>query len=302
MRDYYNRRVGEAGEPPKLTLGEMTAQLDAAYSWAEERGYLQKSFGYYCVDAHDVPGDHGSDLRPEFFMATGFRIEKDVREFLERATEVSAFTFIEFVYDHVAKPDERSGHYHSFAGCGWHFDYRSTRFDVNAARSEWCDRINRFLRLYGDGYELSAAGEVVRLAPQGFEDLVIGRAQPQAGDTNVAKLNHAIRIFRLARSTREERKVAVRTLADLLEFYRSQVKIHLLKQDEADLFNIANNYSIRHHKPGQKDDYDDVWLTWMFYTYLSTVRLILDLVHGTLQPEAETPAKAADTDDFDLPF
>lgn len=46
--------------------------------------------------------------------------------------------------------------------------------------------------------------------------------------------------------------------------------------DEKDLFNIANNFLIRHHNDKQKTDYDaNLWLSWMFYIYLSTIHLIL---------------------------
>ena len=59
---------------------------------------------------------------------------------------------------------------------------------------------------------------------------------------------------------------------DVLEFLRPQLKTVLQSQDEQDLFNIANNFGIRHHRPGQKSDYDKaIWLSWMFYFYLATV-------------------------------
>jgi hypothetical protein len=75
------------------------------------------------------------------------------------------------------------------------------------------------------------------------------------------------------------------------------VKEQLLSQDESALFNIANNYAIRHHKAEQKDDYDDVWLRWLFYFYLSTVHLVLGLVHGLQEP----PPPPVSADD-EVPF
>jgi hypothetical protein len=53
---------------------------------------------------------------------------------------------------------------------------------------------------------------------------------------------------------------------------RPEWKRILTSKDEADLFNIANNFGIRHHHSKQKTNYNqDVWLRWMFYFYLSTV-------------------------------
>jgi hypothetical protein len=303
MRDYYNRRIGKDGESPELTLGEVAAQLAAGYDFLDQQGYLQKSFGYHCVDAGDVAGDHGIDLRTHFYLDTGIRIGGSVRDFLASGDEVAMFTLVEFLHDHTARPDESSGRYHSFSGCGWHFDRLNARFDVTAARQEWREKVNRFLKFYGDGYELSGEGEVVRIVPDGFGDLVKAGAPAGTSGTNIAKLNNAVRTFRLGLSTREQRKQALRELADLLEFYRPQVKNHFRKEDEADLFNIANNYAIRHHNQIQKDEYDEPWLTWIFYNYLATVRLLLELVHGPLEPlPAPTPAAVADDPGDDIPF
>jgi hypothetical protein len=54
----------------------------------------------------------------------------------------------------------------------------------------------------------------------------------------------------------------------------------LSKKDSSDLFNIVNNFEIRHHNPDQKTQYDKgIWYAWMFHFYLAsyhaTVRLIL---------------------------
>ena len=52
-----------------------------------------------------------------------------------------------------------------------------------------------------------------------------------------------------------------------------------------DLFNIANNFGIRHHKPGQKTDYDrDIWLPWMFYIYLATLRAVTKTLAKQIVP------------------
>jgi hypothetical protein len=86
-------------------------------------------------------------------------------------------------------------------------------------------------------------------------------------------------------------------ILSISEFHRPQVKAHLLSKDEAELFSIANNYAIRHHRMDQKDDYADTWLNWLFYLYLSTVHLVLELVHGRKE-EASTIL----VEDDDIPF
>jgi hypothetical protein len=295
MKQYYNRRIGKEGEQPKLTLAEVAQGVAAGYGSIESKGFLQRDFGYFCVDAGEVPGNVGADLRIHFYLATTIRIEKSIAEFFTTTDEAGLLTLIEFLHDHVAKPEDGTGRYHSFSGCGWH--YTSGRFDAEAARGEWRSLVNTFIKFYGDGFELSANGEVVRLAPDGLAPLFDTAVPAAAGEANIAKVETAVRMFRRGLSSREEQKQAIRALVDLLEFYRPQVKEHLLSKDENALFEIANKYAIRHHRADQKDDYDDVWLRWLFYFYLSTVHLVLGLVHHQQQEPATSVI-----DDDDVPF
>lgn len=46
-------------------------------------------------------------------------------------------------------------------------------------------------------------------------------------------------------------------------------------KDERDLFNIANNFGLRHQNALQREDYDPLWLNWIFYNYLATIHLVL---------------------------
>ncbi|NLI90605.1 MAG: hypothetical protein GX366_09470 [Epulopiscium sp.] len=103
---------------------------------------------------------------------------------------------------------------------------------------------------------------------------------PQYDKENVdIKVQQAIYKYRNRKSTREDRRRAVRDLADILEFLRPKLKLVLGSKDERELFNIANNYYIRHHNDMQKSDYSTVWLSWIFYLYLSTIHLAIRLIN-----------------------
>ena len=55
-----------------------------------------------------------------------------------------------------------------------------------------------------------------------------------------------------------------------------------MKDDEPELFNIANNFGVRHHNQKQKTGYDQaLWLSWMFYLYLSTIHLVARKIDRT---------------------
>jgi hypothetical protein len=89
----------------------------------------------------------------------------------------------------------------------------------------------------------------------------------------------AVSKFRRRSSTGGDRRDAVRDLADVLEYLREEAKKVLNRDDERDLFNLANNFGILHHKPGQKTDYDQViWHSWMFYHYLATIHACVRLI------------------------
>jgi hypothetical protein len=303
-RDYYNRRIGRDGQPPRLGLNETAGQIAAAYAFIDQQAYLQRSFGYFCVDAQQVPGRDGYGIHDAFYLGTGIKIEGTEIEAIKAADEVFLFTLIEFVHDHVAKPIKESGRYHGFSNCGWHFD-QDDSFDEDAGRQEWREKVNRILKHYESGYRLSPEGELLHLAPDGLAPLLSAQLPTKTNDTDRDKVTNAARTFQLGRSTRAERKQAVRDLIDILEFHRSQVKEHLLSKDERDLFLIANNFALRHHNDLQRDDYDDNFLTWLFYQFLSTVHLMLGVVTGQtvftqsrLQP---TPPPVTSEHD-DIPF
>lgn len=304
-RDYYNRRVGQDGRRPQLTLLEITRQVALIYRTIDSNGLLQRAFGYDCVDAGRVPGLVGADFSMEFLMRTGIRIDGGVETAIEQLDEVAFFTLVEFVYDYVAAPLPNEGRFHSYSNCGLHLDHRRDRFDQEAGRTEWRSRLNGLLKFYEGGYELSSAGEIVRLPPDGMTKLITTPVAVGVENSSVAKLANAVHTFQLGRSTREQRKQAIRDLLDILEYHRPSVVAHLGKDSEKDLFNIANNFALRHHKSTQKDDYDDSWLTWMFYSSLAAVHLVLGRVTGN-EPFGDLPetssARRSGTSDDDLPF
>jgi hypothetical protein len=60
----------------------------------------------------------------------------------------------------------------------------------------------------------------------------------------------------------------------------SQAKTKLI------LFNIANNFGIRHHNEKQKTDYDEsIWLSWIFYYCLATIHAALRLIEKKEQKQ-----------------
>ena len=192
---------------------------------------------------------------------------------IEKYAEDDLFDIIEFLYEYCSKPVKR--HYHSYSDCGWHCD----TFDRETGRLEYRKKINQVLALYEHGYELSSDGEILTKASSGFENLLDAPLPCEDPDNISARVEAAQRKFRRYRSSMDERRDAIRDLADVLEYLRPKLKTAFTAKDEADLFNIANSFGIRHDNSAQKTDYDkSIWYSWIFYYYLATIHAAVRLI------------------------
>jgi len=136
--------------------------------------------------------------------------------------------------------------------------------------------VNGILGRYITPYELRENGEIWAIAPTGLEQV---EPMPTGERSIDDRVQSAIRTFRRYGADDDAKRQAVRDLADVFEYLRSTVGTQLLSRDEGELFDIANNFGIRHHNPRQKTDYDSgVWLDWIFFSYLNSVSLVSRLL------------------------
>jgi hypothetical protein len=270
-RAYWSRRKGVT---PSLSLHQAVDLYAGVMGEFQSRDYLCEWFGFYCPDDEDVPGRGGRD-RGAFVTRRTYRndlwpIAADVAHGWD---EDAFFTAVEFYYDHVS--EGVSGRVHGYLGCGTHWD----EFNPASARAEYLAEINSFLVDYGEGYELLDRGEVVRAGPPGLDALLAAKPRPVSGRPYEERLAAAIKKFRSRASSTDDRRDAVRDLADVLELLRPEVARVLTKKEDATIFELANRFGIRHMDGGQVDDYTKpVWLSWMFYFYLATINAVTHLV------------------------
>jgi hypothetical protein len=263
-RAYWSRRRGlvPTFDPPHAS--RLIASLLGGF---EQRGWFQEWFGKNCVDGR-LDGKAGDD-QAAFVERRTFRADLwPPHEAWQDWDQDALLTAVEFYCDHVSLPTE--GWFHDYAHCGDHF----TAFDAVPARVEYRSEVNAILSHLGDGYELLSNGEVVHLAPSGYETLLAATPPPIPGRHYEPRVASAITKFRSRSSSPDDRRDAVRDLADVLELMRPEVLQTLGKKDDAVLFEIANKFAIRHFNAGQQKDYDPVWLSWMFYFYLATIHAV----------------------------
>ncbi|XOV88076.1 MAG: hypothetical protein ACFHX7_24475 [Pseudomonadota bacterium] len=273
-RPYYSVRTGKNPQGGGFGLASALRLFLSVYEQLDRDGYFQEYLGFGCVDAGFIPGKLGEDIEAAILLDLRKEGLWPIREKLEHYSEDDFFDMEEYLYDHATEGDK--GYFHGFVDCGWHYETFKTD---DSGKREYRSRINRVLRAYGKGYELDERGEIFSLPEPGYENILSANLPSNDPENIEAKVQAAVYKFTRARSTLDERRDAIRDLADVLEFLRPQLKTVLDSEDESDLFNIANNFGIRHHNQNQKTNYDrNIWYSWLFYYYLSTIHASLRLI------------------------
>jgi len=225
--------------------------------------YFAESLGYDCFDDSSP-----ADSSPEAEL--GRRVGKPSLWTSETSEwdEADLCDFIEVFHDLAARPT--SGRFHPFSGCGWH----PTKFSRHSGQALYRWRVNRLLddsqlelRLAEQGEDV---GRMVRSMPGELETLQDEALQLTNDADEIA---HAVAQFRHRAASRAEKRSAVVDLAGVLEKRRPLINSEFLSGDENALFQIANNFDLRHRRANQKDDYADEYLDWIFYWYLATIQL-----------------------------
>jgi hypothetical protein len=273
-RLYHSVRTGKNPLAKGFGIEEIRDLFQTVFIYFEDNGYFQESLGYYCVDQDFVAGTCGHELKRYLLLKLRKKDLSPIRERIVFYTEDDLFDVIEFLHDYCSYPLE--GVYHSWNQCGIHY----STFDKEKGQQEYREKTNEILKLYESGYELSSEGEVLILPDNALGELIENPLPKIAQNKNLnQKIEDATRKFRRSRSSMSERRDAIRDLADVFESIRPDLKKSLHKQGEQDLFNIVNNFDIRHNNKIQKPDYDkSIWYSWMFHYYLATIHAALRLI------------------------
>lgn len=265
---FYSIRTGKNKNTNGFQLKEILVLFERLYAELISDGYFSENFGFHCVDQGFIAGNI-KDVSFDIFV----KLRKDglwpIHNKCQFYVEDDLFDMIEYLFTTVSKPIH--GYMHSWDDCGMHWE----TFNKSDGESYFRTRINALLNLYVNKFELSQDGEVLSKPDEGFE--TIFQADIPTLDKRVNKLiSAAISKFRRHGASLDDRRHAVTDLAGVLENLRPKMKATLTKADERDLFDIANNFGIRHHNDKQKTGYDQaLWLSWMFYFYLSTIHVVL---------------------------
>jgi hypothetical protein len=262
-RLYWSSRSGR-GPRANPAIDDVAHALRMAVAEMSQRDFFQEWYGYDCIDAGYVDGKARVGIATHAETVLGYREPwplpdplfdwpedvaipaETVQEETDRM-EDRIFDLIEFFHDHVSEGIEDGAHHHTYNHCGWHFE----QFRSEPAQELFRARVNAVLANYRGGFRIMPTGEIERTAPLGLDSLL--DTPLRTGDQDIQKrVLSAIATYRSRQRTVEDQRDAVRNLFDVLEKVRPSVKAEMLKGDERDLFNIANNFSVRHLNESQK--------------------------------------------------
>lgn len=278
---YYAARTGAVTNSISLDL--LKRSFRVVYSRFETDNYFYEALGHKCVDGangyqfRDIPGAWDDDVETFIFMKTKQTDTWPLKDKLVTFDEAKLFSILEFLYDYVSKPIK--GERHMWENCGMHY----YEFDKDAAKNEYRTEINKLLRDYGSGYELSEGGYIRQLPKSGMERLLDASSYVSKDPNNLDdRINATIRKYTRHGATMEDKKGALQELGGVLEFLRETIKLHS-KDDDA-LFTILNKFDIRHHNQSQMKEYaKDVWYDYFFYTFLASVFTLIKLKNKPAQ-------------------
>jgi hypothetical protein len=269
-RPYWSsRRSGPPQQPDKRDLATTAQRIRDLVREFEDNGYLAQAFGQTCVDSGDTVGTLGPEPVQELHRHLGRDNLWPIAPYGQKYDIDDLCDITEFIFDHVSRPMSRERH--RYQSCGMH--YADFRRGIAQKLYRW--RVNVILSESIFDLTLNKHGRFEEVASDDLEPLVVGvHSDTDSGGSQHNELTHAVDQFRRRNASETEKRQAIVTLAGILEERRDLLKVELFKKDEGSLFDIANNFNLRHRDGKQKPNYDaDLYFQWIFYWYVSTIRL-----------------------------
>ena len=265
-RRYYSART----KPKNITLEELYEKLQSLYHLFRDKDFFKEKAG---ITSSHLP----EAIMHEASLDLSFQPFPITKWSLDKITEDHIFDILEFLYDRVSKPGDLVGMTNE---TGWNYeDYRD--YDEKIGQEEFRNKANIFLSEYKDGFELTLDGIILAIGSDGLQN-IFNAEIISYDEVNVdSKVRNAIAKWRNRHLSLSEKKEAIRELADVFEWLKKTKELGTVldNKDEKALFDLANNFGIRHHNPDQKTNYDPtIWYSWIFHFYLATYHAAIRLL------------------------
>jgi hypothetical protein len=268
-RRYYSSRR----QPGHITLEELYVKLRNLFLLFRDKNYFKGKAGITKTEfPQAIMFEAAIALTFQPFPIT------DTKGWMRQdLTEDHVFDTLEFLYDHVSRPGEIVP---MTTETGFNY-YDHDGYDDDIGRAEFRQMANSFLSDYRSGYELTEDGIILALGADGLRHILDADIPPY-DELNVdSKVRNAITKWRNRHLSFEAKKEAIRELADVFEWLKKTKGLSAVLdgKDESAIFDLANNFAIRHHNPKQETNYDPaIWYAWMFHFYLATYHAAIRLL------------------------
>jgi len=265
---YWSERNGEIAAPTSSPPGSLAKGFLQLLAELQDRGYFPRALPRECTD----DGTDYDEVVRLIEKATKLKMTWPTSPVQLRPGEV--YSLMEYFHDQAQRP--RTYDNHKSYGCGAHYDNHNR--EAGGVVYRW--RVNELLaeqavdlRLASTGAE---RGRLVRHFGSYLDELADAEVATRADDV-LDEVAQAIRDYRQRGATLPQKRAALALLAGALEPRRKTIGATLTKKDEGDLFQIANGFAIRHRNAHQQTDFDESFLDWIFWNYLSMIGLMEEL-------------------------
>ncbi|WP_202822673.1 hypothetical protein [Bacillus cereus] len=256
MGNYYAERNGLLSKK-NHTLRELRDLFVLFHNTLRKEGYLVKFYGGKDQSGTQHGGICGDNADVFCFSKTGYKGLLPI-DYDTRYKEEQIFTLIEMFYTYVNHPipflDE---------------------FNKEEAKDEYRNRVNEILNNYGKGWELVKEGYIRELVNNGLSPLL----EQSYDDSDIrTEIDKTKQEFLKYGATLDDKKDALIRLGSIMEPLREEMKNKLSKKDTSDIFQLLNEFQLRHNNVKQKTNYDkEVYYPWMFYQMLAALDAFLKI-------------------------
>lgn len=276
-RRYYRERQRPPESATPVGWEDTRTAIGQCLEELNDTGYFDRAFGSTCTEADSDPisignavlldrvvGDTADQAEVMWWPPTPATVQEWDLE--------TTLGVVEALFDLVARPRVRD--WHDYAE---EWDYAD--LSRSAGQQVYLWKLNTVLDESGISLRLATAGVdrglLVEVVADDREGLLVKVLDHDAPEAARERIEHAVATFRQrGGATRADKRAAILSLHHLLESRRAALKIHLSRRDEGALFQIANEFDLRHHDGKQRDEYGDEFLDWIFWWYLATVDLL----------------------------
>ena len=187
--------------------------------------------------------------------------------------ENDIFTLIELYYDAI---DFIEWGPNEVGEWGW----IEKRELINQTKKNYCDSVNHVLERYNDGYYLIETSGIITSTPNyALKKLFFDINEDVKFGSVYDRLISATKNYYRFDSNLEVKRMAIVSLANILEPIRQDLIKKFneeyginKKQFDKSIFEIVNNFDIRHNTSNQMRDYSKaIWYDWMMQYYTSII-------------------------------